>query len=38
MSDIDIIRQKYEMLRWAMDERVSRLWAACEALHQAGEV
>lgn len=32
MADIDIIRQKYEMLRWAMDERVSRLWAASEAL------
>jgi hypothetical protein len=32
MADIDIVRQKYEMLRWAMDERVSRLWAASEAL------
>ena len=32
MAEIDIIRQKYEMLQWAMDERVSRLWAASEAL------
>jgi transposase len=32
MADIDIIKQKYEMLRQAMDERMSRLWAASEAL------
>src|SRR3954447_13229218 len=32
MSDFDIIKQKYEMLRAAMDERVSRLWAASEAM------
>ena len=32
MSDIDIVRQKYEMLRAAMDERMSRLWAASEAI------
>jgi hypothetical protein len=32
MSDIDIVRQKYEMLRAAMDERMCRLWAASEAI------
>jgi hypothetical protein len=32
MSDIDIIRQKCEMPRRAMDERVIRLWAASEAV------
>ena len=32
MSEIDAIRQKYEMLRVAMDERTSRLWAASESL------
>jgi hypothetical protein len=32
MSEIDIIKQKYEMLRSAMDERLNRLWAASEAL------
>jgi hypothetical protein len=32
MSEIDAIRQKYEMLRVAMDERMSRLWAASESL------
>ena len=32
MADIDIVRQKYEMLRAAMDERMSRLWAASEAI------
>ena len=32
MSDIDAIRQKYEILRTAMDERTRRLWAASEAL------
>jgi hypothetical protein len=32
MSEIDAIRQKYKMLRAAMDERMKRLWAASEAL------
>jgi DNA-binding phage protein len=32
MADIDVVKQKYEMLREAMDERMSRLWAASEAL------
>jgi hypothetical protein len=32
MSEIDVIRQKYEILRAAMDERTRRLWAASEAL------
>jgi DNA-binding phage protein len=32
MSEFDIIKQKYEMLRSAMDERLSRLWAASEAI------
>ena len=32
MFVIDAIRQKYEMLRVAMDERMSRLWAASESL------
>jgi hypothetical protein len=32
MADIDIVKQKYEMLREAMDERMCRLWAASEAL------
>jgi hypothetical protein len=31
MSEFDIIKQKYEMLRSAMDERLHRLWAASEA-------
>jgi hypothetical protein len=32
MSELDVIKQKYEMLRSAMDERLNRLWAASEAL------
>lgn len=32
MSEIDAIRQKYGILRTAMDERTRRLWAASEAL------
>ena len=32
MSDFDTVKRKYEMLRAAMDERMSRLWAASEAL------
>ena len=28
MADIDAVKQKYVMLRAAMDERMSRLWAA----------
>jgi Rhodopirellula transposase DDE domain len=32
MCDIDTVKQKYEMLRAAMDERMSRLWAAAEAI------
>src|SRR5512143_1089610 len=32
MSDIDTVKQKYEMLRATMDERMSRLWAASEAI------
>ena len=32
MSDIDTVKQKYEMLRAAMDKRMSRLWAASEAI------
>jgi hypothetical protein len=32
MSDLDAVKQKYEMLRGAMDERMSRLWAASEAI------
>ena len=32
MSDIDTVKQKYELLRAAMDERMSRLWAASEAI------
>ena len=32
MPEIDAIRQKFEMLRTAMDERMTRLWAATEAL------
>jgi Rhodopirellula transposase DDE domain len=32
MADIGSIKQKYEMLREAMDERMCRLWAASEAL------
>jgi Rhodopirellula transposase DDE domain len=32
MAGIDVVKQKYEMLREAMDERMSRLWAASEAL------
>src|SRR4029077_2892821 len=31
-SDIDTVKQKYELLRVAMDERMSRLWAASEAI------
>jgi hypothetical protein len=39
MSDINAVRQKFEMLRTEMDERISRLWAASEAiaLGQGGE-
>ncbi len=36
LSEIDAIRQKYEILREAMDERTKRLWAASEALELAG--
>src|SRR5262245_23813374 len=32
MSDIDTVKQKYELLRADMDERMSRLWAASEAI------
>src|SRR5262245_26364350 len=32
MSDIGTVKQKYELLRAAMDERMSRLWAASEAI------
>ncbi len=32
MSDIATVRQKYEMLRASMDERMKRLWAASEAI------
>jgi hypothetical protein len=32
MSDIDTVKQKYELLRATMDERMSRLWAASEAI------
>jgi hypothetical protein len=32
MSDTSVVRQKYEMLRSVMDERMSRLWAASEAI------
>lgn len=32
MADIDTVKQKYEMLRAAMDERMSGLWAASEAI------
>jgi len=32
MSRIDAIRQKYEMLKTAMNERMTRLWAASESL------
>jgi hypothetical protein len=32
MSEIDVIRKKYVVLRTAMDERTRRLWAASEAL------
>src|SRR5215475_12241005 len=31
MPELDVIKQKYEMLRSAMDERLNRLWAASEA-------
>jgi len=31
MGDMDRVRAKYEQLRWIMDERVTRLWAAAEA-------
>lgn len=31
MDDVDRIRGKFEALRWVMDERVTRLWAAAEA-------
>jgi hypothetical protein len=32
MSDINTVKRKYEMLRAAMDERMSGLWAASEAI------
>jgi DNA-binding transcriptional ArsR family regulator len=32
MPELDVIKQKYEMLRSAMDERLNRLWAASEAI------
>jgi hypothetical protein len=32
MSDFNTVKQKYEMLREAMDERTIRLWAASEAV------
>src|SRR3954469_16499701 len=32
MADIDVVKQKFEMLRATMDERMCRLWAASEAL------
>jgi hypothetical protein len=32
MSEFETVKQKYEMLRSAMDERLNRLWAASEAL------
>jgi hypothetical protein len=31
MVNVDRVRAKYEQLRWVMDERVTRLWAAAEA-------
>src|SRR5882724_10415754 len=31
MGDMDRVRAKYEQLRWVMNERVTRLWAAAEA-------
>lgn len=31
MADVDRIREKFELLRHVMDERVTRLWAAAEA-------
>jgi hypothetical protein len=31
MSELDVIKKRYEMLRSAMDERLNRLWAASEA-------
>ena len=31
MIDVERIREKFEVLRWVMDERVTRLWAAAEA-------
>src|SRR6266540_4232279 len=30
MGEMDRVRAKYEQLRWVMDERVTRLWAAAE--------
>jgi len=32
MGDVDRIREKFEVLRHVMDERVTRLWAAAEAM------
>src|SRR5262249_44669929 len=31
MSDLETIKSKFEALRPLMDERMCRLWAACEA-------
>jgi hypothetical protein len=31
MTDLETIRSKFETLRHAMDERMCRLWAGCEA-------
>jgi len=31
MHEVERIREKFEVLRWVMDERVTRLWAAAEA-------
>lgn len=31
MSDVETIRRKFELLRPVMDEKMSRLWVACEA-------
>src|SRR5271154_3542178 len=31
MADVDRVREKFAVLRWVMDERVTRLWAAAEA-------
>ena len=32
MVDLNAVKQKYELLRWAMDARMSQLWAASEAM------